>query len=174
MLAFIVIVLLLWGFGLNPILPVPVVLAPLGGTLIRLRPRCNPKGNEQPHIDPVVTSFFAVLVRVYRIEAYLVLYFDIRAPQRICRSSKTLPVIQVCTRDSVRFVLRELLTVMSVPVLLSTPVTSTLPLLHLLGTSIIRHENHSAPGPSISILGTLAYTLLAMLITLRLTITTNR
>lgn len=51
------------------------ILVPLTGALVRFRAHYNPKGLQldpegdvQPHTGPVITSFFAMLVRVYRIE----------------------------------------------------------------------------------------------------------
>ena len=52
-----------------------VIPVPLTGALVRLRAHYNPKGLQldpeggvQPHTGPVITSFFAMLGRVYRIE----------------------------------------------------------------------------------------------------------
>lgn len=54
------------------------ILVPLTGTLVRFRAHYNPKGLQldpeggvQPHTGPVITSFIAMLVRVYRIEVRL-------------------------------------------------------------------------------------------------------
>lgn len=51
------------------------ILVPLTGALVRFRAHYNPKGLQldseggvQPHTGPVITSFFAMLVRVYKIE----------------------------------------------------------------------------------------------------------
>lgn len=51
------------------------ILVPLTGALVRFRAHYNPKGLQldpegdvQPHTGPVITSFFAMLVRVHRIE----------------------------------------------------------------------------------------------------------
>jgi len=55
------------------------ILVPLTGTLVRFRAHYNPKGLQldpdggvQPHTGPVITSFFAMLVRVYKIEVRIV------------------------------------------------------------------------------------------------------
>lgn len=52
-----------------------LITTPLTGALVRLRANYNPKGlqldddgNVEPHTGPVVTSFFAMLGRVKRIE----------------------------------------------------------------------------------------------------------
>lgn len=51
------------------------ILVPLTGALVRFRAHYNPKGLQldpeggvQPHTGPIITSFFAMMVRVYRIE----------------------------------------------------------------------------------------------------------
>ena len=51
------------------------LLVPLVGTLVRFRAHYNPKGLQldsegdvQPHTGPVISSFFGMLRRVYRIE----------------------------------------------------------------------------------------------------------
>ena len=61
------------------------ILVPLTGALVRFRAHYNPKGLQldpdggvQPHTGPVITSFFAMLVRVYKIEVRLPLCFDSR------------------------------------------------------------------------------------------------
>lgn len=85
------------------------ILVPLNGALVRFRAHYNPKGLQldpeagvQPRTGPVITSFFAMLVRVYKIEVRLPLCFDIRAPlQNTTRDGRA------CTRDSVRFVLGD-------------------------------------------------------------------
>lgn len=57
------------------------IAVPLTGALVRLRANFNPKsiqldaeGNVEPHTGPVVTTFFAMLKRVKRIEASLTLH----------------------------------------------------------------------------------------------------
>ncbi|KAG9316572.1 mitochondrial carrier [Chiua virens] len=57
------------------------ILVPLIGALARFRAQYNPKGLQldpegdvQPHTGPVITSFFAMLVRVHRIEGWPGLY----------------------------------------------------------------------------------------------------
>ncbi|KAG1732214.1 mitochondrial carrier [Suillus paluster] len=57
------------------------ILVPLAGTLVRFRAHYNPKGLQldseggvQPHTGPVISSFFAMLRRVHRIEGWLGLY----------------------------------------------------------------------------------------------------
>ncbi|KIJ61321.1 hypothetical protein HYDPIDRAFT_42724 [Hydnomerulius pinastri MD-312] len=57
------------------------IFVPLTGALVRFRAHYNPKGLQldtegdvQPHTGPVVTSFFAMLKRVYRIEVWPGLY----------------------------------------------------------------------------------------------------
>ncbi|KAF9241552.1 mitochondrial carrier [Melanogaster broomeanus] len=57
------------------------VLVPLSGALLRFRAHYNPKGLQldpdgdvQPHTGPVITSFFVMLMRVYRIEGWPGLY----------------------------------------------------------------------------------------------------
>lgn len=69
------------------------ILVPLTGTLVRFRAHYNPKGLQldpegdvQPHTGPVITSFFAMLVRVYRIEVRLLLCLDIRALENFSSS----------------------------------------------------------------------------------------
>ena len=50
------------------------IMVPLAGTLVRFRVNYNPKGPQldaggaQPYTGPVVTTFFGMLTRVYRIE----------------------------------------------------------------------------------------------------------
>lgn len=51
------------------------IIVPLTGALVRFRANYNPKGLQldaeggaQPHTGPVVSSFFGMLKRVYRIE----------------------------------------------------------------------------------------------------------
>lgn len=55
------------------------ITVPLTGTLVRLRANYNPKGLQldpedgvQPHTGPVVTGYFAMLVRVRRLEVSFV------------------------------------------------------------------------------------------------------
>ncbi|KAG6331089.1 hypothetical protein ID866_7998 [Astraeus odoratus] len=57
------------------------ILVPLTGALVRFRANYNPKGLQldpegdvQPHTGPVITSFFAMLKRVYDIEGWQGLY----------------------------------------------------------------------------------------------------
>ncbi|KAH0827823.1 mitochondrial carrier [Lanmaoa asiatica] len=57
------------------------ILVPLAGALVRLRAhyipknlQLEPEGDVQLHTGPVITSFFAMLVRVYRIEGWPGLY----------------------------------------------------------------------------------------------------
>ena len=52
-----------------------LITVPLNGALVRLRANYNPKGLQldpedgvQPHTGPVVTSFFAMMGRVRRLE----------------------------------------------------------------------------------------------------------
>lgn len=52
-----------------------VIMVPINGVFVRLRAQYNPKGlrlhperGVQPHTGPIITSFFALLVRIYRIE----------------------------------------------------------------------------------------------------------
>jgi hypothetical protein len=54
------------------------IVVPLTGALVRFRANYNPKGLQldaeggaQPHTGPVVSTFFAMLKRVYRIEVFL-------------------------------------------------------------------------------------------------------
>ncbi|KAA1473905.1 mitochondrial carrier [Dentipellis sp. KUC8613] len=58
-----------------------VMTVPLNGTLVRLRANYNPKGLQldpedgvQPHTGPVVTSFFAMMGRVRRLEGFAGLF----------------------------------------------------------------------------------------------------
>ncbi|EIN11309.1 hypothetical protein PUNSTDRAFT_98399 [Punctularia strigosozonata HHB-11173 SS5] len=58
-----------------------VVTVPLTGALVRLRANFNPKGLQldhegsvQPHTGPIVTSYFGMLKRVYKIEGVSGLY----------------------------------------------------------------------------------------------------
>ena len=51
------------------------IVVPLAGALVRFRANYNPKGLQldaeggaQPYTGPVVTTFFGMLTRVYRIE----------------------------------------------------------------------------------------------------------
>ena len=50
------------------------IMVPLAGTLVRFRVNYNPKGLQldaggaQQYTGPVVTTFFGMLTRVYRIE----------------------------------------------------------------------------------------------------------
>lgn len=51
------------------------IIVPLTGALVRFRANYNPKGLQldaeggvQPHTGPVVSTFFGMLTRVYRIE----------------------------------------------------------------------------------------------------------
>jgi len=118
------------------------ILVPLTGALVRFRAHYNPKGLQldpeggvQPHTGPVITSFFAMLVRVYRIEGWLGLYKGL------------------------------------MPTLLSTSIV-TLFLLLFLSDSNLRHGTYSTP--STGVLGTLAYSVFAMLISLPQTIITDR
>ncbi|EGN99882.1 hypothetical protein SERLA73DRAFT_180152 [Serpula lacrymans var. lacrymans S7.3] len=57
------------------------ILVPLSGALVRFRAHYNPKGLQldseggvQPHTGPVISSFFGMLKRVYRIEGWSGLY----------------------------------------------------------------------------------------------------
>jgi hypothetical protein len=57
------------------------IVVPLTGALVRFRANYNPKalqldaeGGAQPHTGPVVSSFFGMLMRVYRIEGWAGLY----------------------------------------------------------------------------------------------------
>ncbi|KIY46764.1 mitochondrial carrier [Fistulina hepatica ATCC 64428] len=57
------------------------IMVPLTGTLVRFRANFNPKGlgldpedGTVPHTGPVVTSYFTMLARVYRIEGWNGLY----------------------------------------------------------------------------------------------------
>jgi len=57
------------------------VIVPLTGALVRFRANYNPKGLQldaeggaQPHTGPVVSSFFGMLKRIYRIEGWAGLY----------------------------------------------------------------------------------------------------
>ncbi|KAG8213894.1 mitochondrial carrier [Butyriboletus roseoflavus] len=118
------------------------ILVPLTGALVRFRAHYNPKGLQldpeggvQPHTGPVITSFFAMLMRVYKIEGWPGLYKGL------------------------------------MPTLLSTS-TVTLFLLIFLSGSNLRHGTYSTP--STGVLGTLAYSLFAMLISLPETIITDR
>ncbi|KAF9227393.1 hypothetical protein BS17DRAFT_775408 [Gyrodon lividus] len=118
------------------------VLVPLTGALVRFRAHYNPKGLQldpegdvQPHTGPVVTSFFAMLMRVYRIEGWPGLYKGL------------------------------------MPALLSTAIV-TLFLMVFLSDSNLRHGRYSTP--STGVLGTLMYSLFAMLISLPQTIITDR
>lgn len=70
MLAFTDILLLVGSLALSL-----AILVPLTGALVRFRAHYNPKGLQldpegavQPHTGPVIATFFAMLVRVYRIE----------------------------------------------------------------------------------------------------------
>jgi hypothetical protein len=67
------------------------VLVPLTGALVRFRAHYNPKGLQldpegdvQPHTGPVITSFLAMLMRVYRIE--------VRIPRLTCFLNTSKPV----------------------------------------------------------------------------------
>ncbi|KIL00697.1 hypothetical protein PAXRUDRAFT_821382 [Paxillus rubicundulus Ve08.2h10] len=118
------------------------MLVPLTGALVRFRAHYNPKGLQldpegdvQPHTGPVITSFFAMLMRVYRIEGWPGLYKGL------------------------------------MPTLLSTSVV-TLFLMVFLSDSNLRHGRYSTP--STGVLGMLAYSLFAMLISLPQTIITDR
>jgi len=118
------------------------VLVPLTGALVRFRAHYNPKGLQldpegdvQPHTGPVITSFLAMLMRVYRIEGWPGLYKGL------------------------------------MPTLLSTSVV-TLFLMVFLSDSNLRHGRYSTP--STGVLGMLAYSLFAMLISLPQTIITDR
>ncbi|KAF8844347.1 hypothetical protein BDN67DRAFT_922238 [Paxillus ammoniavirescens] len=118
------------------------VLVPLTGALVRFRAHYNPKGLQldpegdvQPHTGPVITSFFAMLMRVYRIEGWPGLYKGL------------------------------------MPTLLSTSIV-TLFLMVFLSDSNLRHGRYSTP--STGVLGMLAYSLFAMLISLPQTIITDR
>ncbi|KAF8444559.1 hypothetical protein L210DRAFT_3394255 [Boletus edulis BED1] len=118
------------------------ILVPLTGALVRFRAHYNPKGLQldpeggvQPHTGPVITSFIAMLVRVYRIEGWPGLYKGL------------------------------------MPTLLSTAIV-TLFLLLFLSENNLRHGTYTTP--STGVLGTLAYSLFAMLISLPQTIVTDR
>ncbi|KAF8554162.1 hypothetical protein OG21DRAFT_1497198 [Imleria badia] len=118
------------------------ILVPLTGALVRFRAHYNPKGLQldpegdvQPHTGPVITSFVAMLMRVYRIEGWPGLYKGL------------------------------------MPTLLTTGIV-TLFLLLFLSDSNLRHGTYSTP--STGVLGTLAYSLFAMLIALPQTIITDR
>ena len=82
------------------------ILVPLAGALVRFRAHYNPKGLQldpeggvQPHTGPVITSFVAMLVRVYRIEVRLLPYFEIRAPLNLSLFNYLARDGQACTRD---------------------------------------------------------------------------
>ncbi|KAF8135458.1 mitochondrial carrier [Boletus edulis] len=115
------------------------ILVPLTGALVRFRAHYNPKGLQldpeggvQPHTGPVITSFIAMLVRVYRIEGWPGLYKGL------------------------------------MPILLSTAIVT----LFLWLFSNLRHEAYTFP--STDVLGTLPYSLFAMLISLPETIVIDR
>ncbi|KAH7909320.1 mitochondrial carrier [Hygrophoropsis aurantiaca] len=76
MLGFVDTILLLSSLGFSLAL-----LVPLTGALVRFRAHYNPKGLQldpegdvQPHTGPVISSFFGMLRRVYRIEGWPGLY----------------------------------------------------------------------------------------------------
>jgi len=118
------------------------LLVPLTGALVRYRAHYNPKGLQldsegdvQPHTGPVISSFFAMLKRVYKIEGWSGLYKGL------------------------------------MPTLLSTLFIISF-LLIFLSDSNFRHGAYSAP--STGLLGTLFYSLFAMLISLPEIIVTDR
>ncbi|KAG9316573.1 mitochondrial carrier [Chiua virens] len=118
------------------------ILVPLTGALVRFRAHYNPKGLQldpegdvQPHTGPVITSFFAMLVRVYKIEGWPGLYKGL------------------------------------MPTLLSTSIVTVFLLLFLSDSNLV-HGKYSTP--STGVLGMLAYSLFAMLISLPQTIITDR
>lgn len=89
------------------------ILVPLTGALVRFRAHYNPKGLQldpeggvQPHTGPVITSFIAMLMRVYRIEVRCAFSCHLRTPLNLPRFHHRDG--QGCTRDSVRSVLCEL------------------------------------------------------------------
>ncbi|KAG1730545.1 mitochondrial carrier [Suillus paluster] len=70
-------------FVLGPLGLSHAILVPLVGTLVRFRAHYNPKGLQlqvdseadvQPHTGPVISSFFAMLRRVHKIEGWPGLY----------------------------------------------------------------------------------------------------
>ena len=156
------------------------ILVPLTGALVRFRAHYNPKGLQldpesgvQPHTGPVITSFFAMLVRVYRIEVRFVIsfcslysdepvVFENAGMARIVQGTQCVwfPANSRATTDR-----------SSVPTLLSTTIV-TLFLLLFLSESNLRHGTYSSP--STGVVGTLVYSLFAMLISLPETIITNR
>jgi hypothetical protein len=64
-----------WFFLLVSLALSLAIVVPLTGALVRFRANYNPKGLQldaegdvQPHTGPVISSFFGMLRRVYRIE----------------------------------------------------------------------------------------------------------
>ncbi|KAI6134478.1 mitochondrial carrier [Pisolithus croceorrhizus] len=134
------------------------IMVPLVGAIVRFRANYNPKGLQldpegdvQPHTGPVISSFFAMLKRVYDIEGWPGLYKGLSA----------------CTFRSGRYDL----TLCIVPTLISSLII-TLFLIVFLDDSSFRHRAYTAP--SAGILGTLFYSIFAMLVSLPQTIITDR
>ncbi|KAI6002711.1 mitochondrial carrier [Pisolithus albus] len=118
------------------------IMVPLVGAIVRFRANYNPKGLQldpegdvQPHTGPVISSFFAMLKRVYDIEGWLGLYKGL------------------------------------MPTLISSLIISVF-LIVFLDDSSFRHRAYTAP--SAGILGTLFYSIFAMLLSLPQTIITDR
>lgn len=118
------------------------IMVPLVGAIVRFRANYNPKGLQldpegdvQPHTGPVISSFFAMLKRVYDIEGWLGLYKGL------------------------------------MPTLISSLIITVF-LIVFLDDSSFRHRAYTAP--SAGILGTLFYSIFAMLLSLPQTIITDR
>ncbi|KAI6157751.1 mitochondrial carrier [Pisolithus tinctorius] len=118
------------------------IIVPLTGAIVRFRANYNPKGLQldpegdvQPHTGPVISSFFAMLKRVYDIEGWSGLYKGL------------------------------------MPTLISSLIITAF-LIVFLDDNSIRHRPYTAP--SAGILGTLFYSIFAMLLSLPQTVITDR
>ena len=118
------------------------LLVPLSGALVRFRAHYNPKGLQldpegdvQPHTGPVISTYFGMLARVYKIEGVPGLYKGL------------------------------------MPSLLSSVVIIVF-MIAFLSDSNLRHGTYTAPDSGV--LGTLFYSIFAMLVSLPQVIITNR
>lgn len=173
------------------------IIVPLTGILVRFRANYNPKGLQldaeggaQPHTGPVIHSYVAMLLRVYRIEVCFKPLVPLGWCLYICRAGL------VFTRDLVSCTFPtmqcwpKLICVCAVPTLVSSLVISSFILIFLDAPSP-RHGAYKVPIAGIlvghlfqfprllinwfwNVQGTLVYSFLMMLISLPTAILTYR
>lgn len=155
-----------------------LITVPLTGALVRLRANYNPKGlqldqegNVEPHTGPVVTSFFGMLKRVKRIEVSLTWQNLRQASYRRCvRAGEDCTRGQVCSimllDDAVAHDLYQVPTVIATAVLMLFTVLA-------LNSTTGSFRGRAEP-PVTGALGTLAFSLFTMLLSLPVVILTDR